>query len=147
MGELKIADVEVAWTQLPLPIGRGLSGGPITSSTDLVCRVTTSDGSEGIGEARGAPLPLMAEVVDQGLRPLLLGQVPHFHVQIAAAYPPTAWIEVFDNAKQHVAWLDLFPGYPEVRDGMIECHDTPGWGFELNEAFLRSKGTLVHWRT
>lgn len=398
MSELRIADVEVAWIQLPLPIGRGLSGGPITSSTDLVCRVTTTDGIEGIGEARGAPLPLMAEVVDQGLRPLLLGQdaaatqhlwttardtflgdgsppagprpqawarnavlgamaavdlalweikakaaglsvcrllggrprpmpaycssgffvegqsleamakealdelrargfratkirvgrgapeesaarvrvvreavgpdarimvdanqawttdeaiaharamepydltwleeplpspgrphratketrdwdaetgvvgahtaipiasgenhvtlaecrdlvdkgnvryvqfdciknggitefakvaayaeakgvalaphhVPHFHVQIAAAYPHTAWIEVFDNAKQHVTWLDLFPGYPEVRDGMIECRDTPGWGFELNEEFLRAKGTLVHWRT
>lgn len=71
---MKITDVEVAWIQLPLPIGRGLSGGPITSSTDLVCRITTSDGLRGIGEARGASLPLMAEIVDQGLRPVLLGE-------------------------------------------------------------------------
>src|ERR687883_222977 len=71
---MKITDVEVAWIQLPLPIGRGLSGGPITHSTDLVCRVTTSDGLRGIGEARGAPLPGMAEGVDQGLRPLLVGE-------------------------------------------------------------------------
>lgn len=392
---LKIVDVEVAWIQLPLPAGRGLSGGPITSSTDLVCRVTTDDGIRGIGEARGAPLPAMAAVVSEGLRPLILGErasatqhlwtkveralmgdtasgrpatwtrnallgamaavdlalwevkakaaglsvvrllggvprampaycssgfymegqsveamaeetleevrgrgfnatkirvgrgapeesaarvravreavgpdvrimvdanqawtteqaiaharamepydltwleeplpspgrphrgsgetrdwdaetgvvgaatsipmasgenhvtlaecrdlvdkgrvrymqfdciknggitefakvaayaeakgvtlaphhVPHFHVQIAAAYPHTAWIEVFDNAKQHVAWLDLFPGYPEVHDGHIECHDRPGWGFDLNEDFLRARGTLVHWRS
>ena len=392
---MKIADVEVAWIQLPLPIGRGLSGGPITSSTDLVCRITTDDGIRGIGEARGAPLALMAEVVNEGLRPLLLGEdaagtqylrtkidttlfdsnsvarrstwtrnallgaiaavdlalwdvkakaanlsicrllggvphlvpaycsagffidgqsleamaqetldevrergfsatkirvgrgapeesaarvravreavgpsvqimvdanqawttdeaiahakamepydlswleeplpsphrphrttkeardwdaetgkvaaatsipiasgenhvtlaecrdlvdkgrlryiqfdciknggltefqkvaayaeatgvalaphhVPHFHVQIAAAYPHTAWVEAFDNAKQHVAWLDLFPGYPEVRDGHMQCHDRPGWGFEIDEAFLRARGTLVHWRT
>ena len=393
---MKIADVEVAWIQLPLPIGRGLSGGPITSSTDLVCRITTSDGVRGIGEARGAPLPLMAEVVNEGLRPLMMGEdaaatqhlrtkidralldagtqgvrpatwtrnavlgalaavdlalwdikakaanlsicrllggkphpvpaycsagffiegqsleamaeetleevqargfratkirvgrgapehsaeraravreavgpgvqimvdanqawttdeaiahakamepfdvswleeplpspnrphrttkeardwdaetgkvgaatsipiasgenhvtldecrslidkghvafiqfdciknggltefqkvaayaeakgvalaphhVPHFHVQIAAAYPHAAWVEAFDNAKQHVAWLDLFRGYPEVRDGHMECHDRPGWGFDLNEEFLKKKGTLVHWRT
>jgi L-alanine-DL-glutamate epimerase-like enolase superfamily enzyme len=391
---MKITDVEVAWIQLPLPIGRGLSGGPITSSTDLVCRITTADGVRGIGEARGAPLPLMAAVVNEGLRPLLLGEdasgtqhlrtkidrwmleagypnpqswtrnailgaiaavdlalwdvkakaanlsicrllggnphpvpaycsagffidgqsipdmaqetldevrergfratkirvgrgapdesaarvsavreavgpdvqimvdanqawttdeaiahakamepydvawleeplpspnrahrgtkevrdwdaetgkvaaatsipmasgenhvtleecrdlidkghlryiqfdciknggltefqkvapyaeakgvalaphhVPHFHVQIAAAYPHTAWVEAFDNAKQHVAWLDLFPGYPEVRDGHMECHDRAGWGFDVNEELLRTKGTLVHWRT
>ena len=73
--------------------------------------------------------------------------VPHFHVQIAAAYPQTAWIEVFDNFKQHVAWLDLFPGYPETHDGHIEVLDRPGWGFELNESFLRDRGTLVHWRS
>jgi L-alanine-DL-glutamate epimerase-like enolase superfamily enzyme len=72
--------------------------------------------------------------------------VPHFHVQIAAAYPHAVWAEAFDNAKQHVAWLDLFTGYPEVRDGFMECHDKPGWGFELNEPFLKERGTLVHWR-
>jgi L-alanine-DL-glutamate epimerase-like enolase superfamily enzyme len=392
---VKITDVEVAWIQLPLPIGRGLSGGPITSSTDVVCRVTTAEGIRGIGEARGGSLPVISEIVDQALRPLLVGadasetqylrtkaegalfgerasalpatwtrnarlaamaavdlamwdvkakaaglsicrllggrphpmraysssgffvegqtleayaqetldelnargfratkirvgrgapkesgtrvrfireavgpdveimvdanqawdteeaiahahamepygvswleeplpspgrpsrrtkevrdwdaetgrvgeatsipmasgenhvtlaecrdlvdkgqvkymqfdciknggitefvkvaayceakgvalaphHVPHFHVQIAAAFPHTAWIESFDNAKQHVAWLDLFPGYPEVRDGQMECHDVPGWGIELNEPFLTQRGTLVHWRT
>ncbi|HEV2124894.1 MAG TPA: mandelate racemase/muconate lactonizing enzyme family protein [Chloroflexota bacterium] len=391
---MKIAEIEVAWIQLPLPIGRGLSGGPITSSTDLVCRVTTDDGIRGIGEARGASLPVMAEIVNEGLRPLLMGEdaaatqylwtkvesalfgedvpsrpqawtrnallgamaavdlalweikakaaglsicrllggkphavpaycsagfyiegqsleemaaetleevqargfratkirvgrgapedsaarvravreavgpdvqimvdanqawdtdeaiaharamepydvswleeplpspnrsqrrtkevkdwdaetgrvaaatsipiasgenhvtleecrdlidkghvrfmqfdciknggitafakvaayseakgvllaphhVPHFHVQLAAAYPHAVWAEAFENAKQHVAWLDLFPGYPAVRDGLMECHDTPGWGFELNEPFLKQRGTLVHWR-
>jgi L-talarate/galactarate dehydratase len=391
---VKIADVEVAWIQLPLAEGRGLSGGPITHSTDVICRVTTTDGVEGIGEARGAPLPMIAAAIDEVLRPLLLGQdaaatqnlwttmarallnedgaprhtawtrhaalgaiaavdlalweakakaaglsvcrllggqprpmraycsagfltdgqpvdemaretleemqergfratkirvgrgdpevsaarvravrellgpggqlmvdanqawtteeaieharamepydltwleeplpspnrphrrtkevrdwdaetgrlgaatsipiasgenhvslaetrdlvdkgrvryvqfdciknggltefakvaayceakgvalaphhVPHFHVQIAAAYPQTEWIEVFDNAKQHVAWLDLFPGYPETRDGHIEVHDRPGWGFTLDEPFLKERGTLVHWR-
>ena len=73
--------------------------------------------------------------------------VPHFHVQVAAAQPHTAWVEAFDNAKQHVAWLHLFPGYPEVRDGHMECHDRPGWGFDVDEAFLRANGTLVRWRS
>jgi L-alanine-DL-glutamate epimerase-like enolase superfamily enzyme len=392
---MKITDVEVAWIQLPLPIGRGLSGGPITASTDLVCRITTSDGLRGIGEARGAPLPVMAEIVDQGLRPLLVGEdgaatqylwtkveqalfgedhptrpaswnrkallgamaavdlalwdvkakaagmsvcrllggrphpmpaycssgfyiegqsipemaeetltelnergfratkirvgrgtpedsvarvaavreavgpevkimvdanqawdtgeaiahahamepydltwleeplsspgrprrgtsevrdwdaetgrvadhtaipvasgenhvsleecrdlvdkgkvrymqfdaiknggltelikiaayceahgvllaphhVPHFHVQMAAAFPHSAWVEAFDNGKQHVAWLDLFDGYPEVHEGHMECHDRPGWGLEVNDRFLQKRGTVVHWRS
>jgi D-galactarolactone cycloisomerase len=73
--------------------------------------------------------------------------VPHFHVQMAAAFPHAAWVEAFDNAKQHVAWLDLFTDYPEVREGQMECHDRPGWGIELNEPFLREKGTLVRWRS
>ncbi len=392
---MRIADVEVAWIQLPLPVARGLSGGPITASTDLVCRVTTEDGLRGIGEARGAPLPVMAEIIDQVLRPLLTGQdaatthslwtameealfggaqpalpaawdrrarlgamaavdlalwdvkakaaglsicrllggrphpvpaycssgfyvegqsleamaqetlqelqargfqaakirvgrgspeesatrvrvvreavgpnvklmvdanqawetgeaiahahamepfdltwleeplpspgrphrvsgqvkdwdaetgrvaahtaipiasgenhvsleecrdlvdkgrvrylqfdctknggvtefckvaayaeakgvllaphhVPHVHVQLAAAFPHAAWVEVFDNAKQHVAWAEgLFPGYPEVRNGHMECPDRPGWGFEVNERLLVERGTLVRWK-
>lgn len=392
---MNIVDVEVAWIQLPLPIGRGLSGGPITHSTDLVCRITTTGGLRGIGEARGAPLPVMAEIINEELRPLLIGEnaattqylwtrvetalfgddhptrpaswtrkallgamaaidmalwdvkaraaglsvcrllggkphpvpaysssgfyvegqsmqamvdetveelhakgfratkirvgrgtpedsaakvravreavgpdvkimvdanqawetgeaiahahamepydldwleeplpspgrpgrtskevkdwdaetgrvaahttipvasgenhvtleeardlvdkgnvrymqfdciknggvtefvkvaayceakgvllaphhVPHFHVQLAAAFPHTAWVESFDNAKQHVAWLELFPGYPEVRNGHMECHDAPGWGLEINDRLLKEKGHLVHWRT
>lgn len=391
---MKIEDVEVAWIQLPLPTGRGLSGGPITSSTDLLCRITTVDGIRGIGEARGASLPVMAEVVNEALRPLLLGEeaaatqflwtkvegalfdndhpmrpaswerkallgamaavdlalwdvkakaaglsvcrllggkprpmpaysssgffmegqsleemaqetldeltargfratkirvgrgtpeesaarvravreavgpdvqimvdanqawdageaiahahamepydltwleeplpspkrpcrstgqikdwdaetgrvaahttiplasgenhvsldecrdlvdkgnvrymqfdciknggltefnkvaayaeakgvllaphhVPHFHVQAAAAFPHAAWVEAFDNAKQHIAWLDLFPGYPHVRDGHMECHDKPGWGIDVNDRLLKERGVLVHWR-
>ncbi len=38
--------------------------------------------------------------------------VPHFQVQLTAAMPNGYIVEVFDNAKQHVAWPDLFPGYP-----------------------------------
>src|SRR5579862_6824659 len=72
--KLRIADVEVAWITLPLPVPRGLSGGPITHSTDLVVRITTEDGLRGIGEGRGASLPVMAAVAYEGLRPLLLGQ-------------------------------------------------------------------------
>ncbi len=100
--DMKIEDVEVAWIQLPLPAGRGLSGGPITSSTDLVCRITTTDGVRGIGEARGAPLAVMAEIVDQGLRPMLIGEdaaaTQHLWTKIEAALfgeghaaRPAAW--------------------------------------------------------
>jgi L-alanine-DL-glutamate epimerase-like enolase superfamily enzyme len=71
---LRIIDVEVAWIELPLPVPRGLSGGPITHSTDLVVRITTDDGLRGIGEGRGAALPVMARIAHDALRPLLLDQ-------------------------------------------------------------------------
>lgn len=71
---LRITDVEVAWISLPLPVPRGLSGGPITHSTDLVVRITTEDDVRGIGEGRGASLRVMAAVAHEALRPLLLGQ-------------------------------------------------------------------------
>jgi len=70
---MAIASVESAWIQLPLATPRGLSGGPITASTDAVCRVTTGDGVEGIGEARGSDLTIICEIVDQALRPIVLG--------------------------------------------------------------------------
>jgi L-alanine-DL-glutamate epimerase-like enolase superfamily enzyme len=71
---MRIVDVEVAWISLPLPVPRGLSGGPITHSTDLLIRVTTDDGARGIGEGRGGSLPVMATIAHEVLRPLLLEQ-------------------------------------------------------------------------
>ena len=71
---LRIVDLEVAWISLPLPVPRGLSGGPITHSTDMVVRITTDDGLRGIGEGRGASLPVMAAIAHEALRPLLLGR-------------------------------------------------------------------------
>ena len=53
---MKIIDVETAWISMPLPTPRGLSGGPIRSSTDAVCRIRTDEGIYGIGESRGGPL-------------------------------------------------------------------------------------------
>jgi L-alanine-DL-glutamate epimerase-like enolase superfamily enzyme len=100
---MRIVDVEVGWMSLPLPVPRGLSGGPITHSTDLVVRVTTDSGARGIGEGRGGSLPVMAAVAHEALRPVLLGQD-------AAA---TQWLWT----RMHAALLG--PDAPAGRD--------PGW--------------------
>jgi len=73
--------------------------------------------------------------------------VPHFHVQLAAALPHTFMVEYFHSEKQHPAWLELFEGYPAVRDGRMAVPDTAGWGMTINDRFLREKGTLLHWRS
>lgn len=73
---MKIIDVETAWISMSLPKPRGLSGGPIRSSTDAVCRITTDDGIYGIGESRGGPLDQICEVIDTALKPMLLQQNP-----------------------------------------------------------------------
>lgn len=72
--------------------------------------------------------------------------VPHFHVQLAAAQPHAFMVEYFHPEKQHPAWLELFDGYPAVREGCMAVPDAPGWGMTINDRFLREKGTLLHWR-
>jgi L-talarate/galactarate dehydratase len=132
----------------PIPIASGENHVTLAETRDLVdkgrVRYVQFDCIKNGGVTEFAKVAAYCEAKGIALAP---HHVPHFHVQIAAAYPQTEWIEVFDNAKQHVAWLDLFNGYPETREGHIEVLDRPGWGFELNEPFLRERGTLVHWRS
>jgi L-alanine-DL-glutamate epimerase-like enolase superfamily enzyme len=71
--------------------------------------------------------------------------VAHFHVQLAAAMPNGFTVEVFDNAKQHIAWPDLFPGYPEVREGKMILPDGPGWGMGINDDLINRHGVKVCW--
>jgi len=77
--------------------------------------------------------------------PLAPHHVPHFHVQLVAAIPNGFILEVFDNAKQHVAWPDLFPGYPEVRQGKMWISEAPGWGMEINDDLIVREGVRVCW--
>lgn len=77
--------------------------------------------------------------------PLAPHHVPHFHVQLVAAAPNGLILEAFDNAKQHVAWPDLFPGFPEVKDGYINIPDKPGWGMEINDELIERHGVKVNW--
>lgn len=78
--------------------------------------------------------------------PMTPHHVAHFHIQLAAAVPNGLILETFDNAKQHIAWPDLFPGFPEVEDGHIKVPDRPGWGMEINDELIEKHGVKVHWR-
>jgi len=71
--------------------------------------------------------------------------VPHFHVQLVAALSNAVMVEVFDNSKQHVAWPDLFPGYPSVHDGKMEVPCGPGWGMSINDELIEAHGIKVRW--
>lgn len=71
---MAIATIDHAWIKIPLPVPRGLSGGPITHSTDAVCRVRTADGAEGIGAGRGVDPPLLCEILSEAVAPLAIGQ-------------------------------------------------------------------------
>ena len=77
--------------------------------------------------------------------PLAPHHVAHFHVQPVAAMPNGFIVEAFNNAKQHVAWPDLFPGYPVVRDGKMHFADLPGWGMTVNDDLIRRHGVRVCW--
>jgi L-alanine-DL-glutamate epimerase-like enolase superfamily enzyme len=77
--------------------------------------------------------------------PMAPHHVAHFHVQLAAAVPNGLMVETFDNAKQHIAWPDLFPGYPVIRDGHVIPPDGPGWGMSINDDLINRHGTKVCW--
>ena len=70
---MRITEVEVAYVSVPLPAPRGLSGGPITASTDTLVRITAGD-LQGIGECRGWTMPVLAQILDELV--LLLGEDP-----------------------------------------------------------------------
>ncbi len=77
--------------------------------------------------------------------PLAPHHVPHFHVHLVTALSNGLILEVFDNARQHVAWPDLFPGYPQVRNGTMRVPDGPGWGMSINDELIERHGVKVCW--
>ena len=77
---MKIEIVETAWLRIESPEPQGLSRSTMTHSTDAVCRITTHDGVQGIGEGRGAPLPEICEIIHELSTPILRGENP-LHTQ------------------------------------------------------------------
>lgn len=114
---MRIERVETAWISIECEEPQGLSGGPMTHSTDGLCRITTGDGIRGIGLGRGAPLEKICRLI----------------------------VEICDNKRQHPAWPDLYDGFPEVRDGHMDCPAGPGWGLEINSRMVRRHGTVIDW--
>jgi L-alanine-DL-glutamate epimerase-like enolase superfamily enzyme len=111
-------------------------------------RSGATQGGGGLGAAQNSGAPGCLGLDGQEHTVLMAPHhVPHFHVQLAAALPHAFMVEYFHPEKQHPAWLDLFEGYPEVRDGRMAVHDSPGWGMTINDRFLRENGTLLHWRS
>ena len=77
---MKIKRVETAWLSIKSPEPQGLSGGYMTHSSDAVCRITTDDGIQGVGEGRGASLPEICSVIHELFTPLLENENP-LHTQ------------------------------------------------------------------
>ncbi|MEK7397031.1 MAG: mandelate racemase/muconate lactonizing enzyme family protein, partial [Candidatus Poribacteria bacterium] len=48
----------------------------MTHSSDALCRITTDDGIQGIGEGRGASLPEICSVIHELFTPLLVNENP-----------------------------------------------------------------------
>ena len=69
----------------------------------------------------------------------------HFHVQVVAAVSHGFIVECCDNEKQHPSWPDLFIGFPEVKEGFMECPAEPGWGLEINDEMIKRYGTALDW--
>ena len=71
--------------------------------------------------------------------------VPQFHVHLVAAAPNGFILECGDDEKQHPSWPGLFPGWPEVKNGHMECPSAPGWGLTINDDMVAKYGTALKW--
>ena len=71
--------------------------------------------------------------------------VPQFHVHLVAAAPNGYILECGDDEKQHPSWPHLFPGWPKVKDGYMECPTAPGWGLTINDEMVRKYGIILEW--
>ena len=71
--------------------------------------------------------------------------VPQFHVHLVAAASNGFIVECGDDEKQHPSWPGLFPGWPELKEGYMECPAGPGWGLEINDEMVRKHGTILRW--
>ena len=71
---MPIASIECAWIRTPLPKLLSRAHETTDSSVDIVCRVRTDDGIEGIGTAVGKNPDRVCFIVDQALTPLLIGE-------------------------------------------------------------------------
>ncbi len=71
--------------------------------------------------------------------------VPQFHVHLVAAAPNGFILECGDDEKQHPSWPHLFPGWPLVIDGYMDCPTAPGWGLTINDEMVKRYGTIIEW--
>ncbi len=71
---MAIAAVECAWVSIPLDVPQGVVRGSIIACTDVVCRITTNDGVEGIGSAWGHEPDTICRIIQDALCPLLRSQ-------------------------------------------------------------------------
>lgn len=71
---MPIASIECAWIRTPLPKPLSRAHQTTTSSVDILCRVRTDDGVEGIGTATGRHPETICSIVDTALTPKLVGE-------------------------------------------------------------------------
>lgn len=57
---------------------------------------------------------------------------PQVHGHLVAAVPNGFGVETFPNPERDPLWQELYTQRPEIRNGILELTDDPGFGFELD---------------
>jgi L-alanine-DL-glutamate epimerase-like enolase superfamily enzyme len=79
---MTIARVRVQLVSAPLERPFWMSLEPYTASSELLVIIETIDGAEGYGQVHGRPMELIADLLIDGLAPLLLGRDPLDHAEL-----------------------------------------------------------------
>src|SRR5205085_5669819 len=69
-----IADIRIHPISVPLERAFWMSLEPYTTAAEIVVEIETDDGLVGIGEIHGRPQGEIARILDEGFKPLLLGE-------------------------------------------------------------------------
>ncbi|MGW8183934.1 MAG: mandelate racemase/muconate lactonizing enzyme family protein [Burkholderiales bacterium] len=63
---------------------------------------------------------------------------PEIHAHLVAAFPNAAFgVETHGSADRDPLWFGLFTERAQVRDGYVHLNDKPGFGIEIDWAFVR----------
>lgn len=65
---------------------------------------------------------------------------PQIHGHLVAALPVGEILETFPTADRDPIWAELFSLRPEIHNSELTLLDQPGWGIELNEKTLETRG-------
>ena len=77
-----IADIRIHPISVPLERAFWMSLEPYTAAAEIVVEIETGDGLVGIGEVHGRPQAEIVRILEQGLKPLLLGEDPLDHERL-----------------------------------------------------------------
>src|SRR5919108_2267883 len=77
-----IADIRIHPISVPLQRAFWMSLEPYTAAAEIVVEVETDDGLVGIGEVHGRPQDEIVRILEQGFKPLLLGEDPLDHERL-----------------------------------------------------------------
>jgi L-alanine-DL-glutamate epimerase-like enolase superfamily enzyme len=105
-----IADIRIHPIAVPLERAFWMSLEPYTVAAEIVVEVETDDGLVGIGEVHGRPQTEIVRILEQGFKPLLLGEDPVDHERL--------WEKLFRSTfSRAVARFEAADGQPHFGSG------------------------------
>lgn len=124
-----------------LPIASGESEYTKQGCRDLMARgavrIMQFDSTKAGGLSEGRKVAALAEAYNVAVAP---HHDPQVHAHLVAAIPNGLIVESFPDGDRDPIWDRLYRVKPRLADGWVELDDTPGFGYEVDDAALQRYG-------